>query len=285
MVFQMMKKVLLIMLFLYSLAEAQELEGTRGIGLSGALRGTVGLNESIYYNPSAFAFSQRYSIEAQSFFLPSQKGEPSRWVYSGSVVDSHNEFFAAGLGYYRKTKEGREGKEAENGYHLALSKILAPYWAMGVTGKYIHINRAISDKQLFNMDIGNFLVLTPAIQVGLTGHNILGSHEDIPGKIQRKIGLGARIQTWKFLYTSIDALKVLQGDTTQNVSLHSALEVVHENGVVFQSGFSMSDQSSQNLYGFGMGWSQYKFGAFYAFQNSMDSLRRNTHALSLRVFF
>ena len=42
-------------------------QGVRGIALSGALHGTLGLNESIYVNPAAFAFAQRYSVEAHSF--------------------------------------------------------------------------------------------------------------------------------------------------------------------------------------------------------------------------
>jgi hypothetical protein len=61
--------------------------------------------------------------------------------------------------------------------------------------------------------------------------------------------------------------------------------MIHENGFVMQGGLSLSDKSAKNLYSVGIGWSQHKFGLFYAFQNSMDSLARQAHALSLRVFY
>lgn len=276
---RVMKKLIFVFVCLIiRLTFAQELEGTRGTALSGAMRGTVGLNEAIYYNPATLAFSQKYSIEAHSSFLPSQAHNPD-WVYGGSVVDATSELFAAGLGYYRKTQFGKENSDSESAFHLALSKAIHPFISAGLTTKYLWSE---SDG-IINVDGGLFGLLTPKIHMGIVGHNLLGNH--FLGRLERQLGLGTRIQAWDFLYTSLDILKKLDGPFAANYSLRSAIEMIHENGTVVQGGLSLSDISSQNIYSLGCGWAKHKFGIFYAFKNSMDSLRQNAHVLSMRVFF
>src|SRR3989338_2741524 len=163
-----MKKILFLGIFLLwsTGVLAQEFEGTRGIALSGALRGTVGLNEAIYYNPAAFAFTQKYSIEVQSFYIPSQDTS-STWVYNASVLDTHNDFLAAGFGYTRKTKDLSQSKEVINVFHLAASKIFGQLISVGLTGKYFLVSHPTQDQQVLNFDLGTFGVLTSDIQVGL----------------------------------------------------------------------------------------------------------------------
>ena len=261
---------------------AQEFEGARGIALSGALRGTVGLNEAIYYNPAAFAFNQRYSIEAQSFYVPSQD-TPSTWGYNASVLDTHNDFLAAGFGYTRKTRD----KETMNAFHLAASKIFGEFISIGLTGKYFLVNHPTQDQQVLNFDLGTFGVLTPDLQVGLIAYNLLGDKRSPSQNFltQRQLGFGSRLRIWKFLYGSLDFLKRARGNLNKDFSVHGALEIIRNNGVVVQGGLSLSDQKAKNFYSLGLSWSEHKFGISYAFQNSLNSRRNNTHALSLRVFF
>lgn len=288
-----MKKILfggLVLLWGTGDLLAQEFEGTRGIALSGALRGTVGLNESIYYNPAAFAFSQKYSIEAQSFYAPSQDA-PATWVYNASVLDAHNDFLAAGFGYTRKTRpetfDAQPSKEVINAFHLAASKIFGQFISVGLTGKYFLVNHPTQDQQALNFDVGAFGVLTPDIQVGLIAYNLLGDKRS-PSQYfltQRHLGLGSRLRVWKFLYGSLDFLKRARADWSKDFSFHGALEIVRNNGVVVQGGLSLSDQKAKNFYSLGLGWAEYKFGISYAFQNSMNAHRSHTHALSLRTFF
>lgn len=283
-----MKKILLSGIFLLwaTAIFAQEFEGVRGIALSGALRGTVGLNEAIYYNPAAFAFNQKYSIEAQSFYAPSQDS-PSTWIYNASVLDTHNDFLAAGFGYTRKTRNSQSAKETINAFHLAASKIFGQFISVGFTGKYFLVNHPSQDQQILNFDIGMFGVLTPDIQGGLIAYNLLGDKKSPSQNFitQRQLGLGSRVRVWKFLYGSLDFLKRARSPWGENFSFHGALEIVRNNGVVVQGGLSLSDQKAKNFYSLGLGWAEYKFGVSYAFQNSMNSLRNQTHALSLRVFF
>ncbi len=261
-------------------AISESYQGTRGFALSGALRGTVSLNEAIYFNPAAFAFASRYSIEGGSSFLPASGGKPA-WIYSGSVIDSQTKWLSGGFGYYHKTQEIESGEKIENAYHLALSKILSPVIALGATGKYIKFKDAVSEREAIDFDVGTFLVLTPTIQLGIVGQNLLS--RDI--SLVRQFGLGSRFQAIDFFFASFDLLKEDQGSFTENISLHTGIEMIHENGVVMQGGLSLSDKSAKNLYSVGLGWSQHKFGLFYAFQNSMDGLARSVHALSLRVFY
>lgn len=259
---------------------AQEFETPRGLALAGALRGTIGLNESLYYNPATLPFAQRYSIEAQSSFLPS-RSQNNSWIYSGSVVDATSPLFSAGFGYFHKTQEG--SKNSENAFHLALSKALHRFISFGLTGKYFWINTLDRDSETMNLDMGVFGLLTPRVHLGLVGHNVLGDR--LAGNLTRQIGLGSRIKTWEFLYASLDLLKKVDGPFLSNTSFHGALEIVRENGFSVQGGLSLSDIASKNVYGLGLGWAKHKVGIFYAFQNSMDSLRKNIHALGLRIFF
>ncbi len=259
---------------------AQDLAQTRAVALSGALRGTVGLNESIYYNPAAFAFSKRYSIEGVSSFVPNQL-ENATWVYGGSVVDSHSELFAAGFGFHRKIKDISDGNTSESAFHLALSKVVTPQFSLGMTGKYFIKNAPDIESQWVNLDLGSFAVLSPEVQLGLVAHNVLGHREGA----YRSVGIGSRFQAYQFLFLSFDALKRLEQAWNKHGELHGGLEIVHNNGVVVQSGLSISDDKTQNFYSLGGGWSEHKVAISYAFQNSMDSLRRATHALSFRIFF
>src|SRR3989338_2922347 len=250
-----MKKILLgsFILFWGAPAWVQEFEGTRGIALSGALRGTVGLNEAMYYNPAAFAFTQKYSLEAQSFYVPSQRSSSS-WVYNASVLDTHNDFLAAGFGYTRKIR-GQPSKEVINTFYLAASRVLGQFIAVGLTGKYFLVNHPLSDQQVLNFDLGTFGVLTPNVQVGVIAYNLLGDKSSPSGAFltQRHLGLGSRIHLWKFLYGSLDFLKRARAPWGENFSFHGALEVVHAHGTVVQGGLSISDQKIKNIYSLGVG--------------------------------
>lgn len=271
---------LLLVSFFPSILFPESYQGTRGVALSGALRGTVSLNEAIYFNPAAFAFASRYSIEGGSSFLPTPGLKPT-WIYSGSVLDSQTKWLSGGFGYYHKTKGTRPMKETENAYHLALSKILSSSIAVGVTGKYFEFEDGVDEREALDIDAGTFFVLTPMIQVGIVGHNLLARDVTLP----RQYAIGSRFQILDFFFASLDLLKEEAGSLAENISLHSGIEMVRENGFVVQGGLSLSDRPSANLYSAGIGWSQHKFGLFYAFQNSMDGLARQTHALSLRVYY
>jgi len=269
-----------LIIFCMSSLGAAPYQGVRGIALSGALHGTLGLNESIYVNPAAFAFAQRYSVEAHSFLAPSQT-ENTVWTYTGSVVDAHATNLAAGFSYTRREQKIAGGPLIENAYHLAVSKILKEFLALGMTGKYVNQNFPDDEKNHINFDLGSYWVLTPKLQAGLVAHNILGAFENL----EREIALGTRLQAWKAFYISVDALKNVDHGLLKDYRLLGGMELARENGLVTQMGLSLSDQSLKNQYSFGLGWSEHKFGIFYGFQNSLDSQRRMTHALSLRAFF
>lgn len=274
-----MKGLFFLFIFLFpSLLFSESYQGTRGIALSGALRGTVSLNEAIYFNPAAFAFASRYSIDGGVSFLPNPA---PAWIYSGSVVDSQTKWLSGGFGYYYKGMGTAAEKKTENAYHLALSKVLSNMIAIGATGKYIEFKDAFDEREVLDIDAGAFLVLTPTIQLGIVGHNLI---EKDPNFV-RQLAIGSRFQVLDFFFASVDLLKEAAGDLTENISLHAGMEMVRENGWVVQGGLSLSDKPLQNLYSAGIGWSQHKFGLFYAFQNSMDGLSRQTHALNLRVFY
>lgn len=273
-----MKYFFLFFLFITnSFLYAQEFKGTRGVALSGALHGSLALNEGIYHNPASIAFSERYSIEGISSFLPSQQKKEPAWIYGGSIVDSHSPLFAAGISYYHKS----QGLFKDHVYHLAISKPVSENLSLGVTGKYVHQDFLTRSESFFDIDGGVYYIFTPAIQFGVTGHNLLAKNDEF----EREVGVGSRIKVWDFLYMDFDFVKNIDAPWTKNGALLAGLEVAHNNGVIFQSGVSLSDQSSKNLYSAGLGWAKHKFGVFYAYQNSMDALARQTHVLSLRVFF
>ena len=268
-------RYLIFFFFLSGLVYAEEFKGTRGVALSGALHGSLALNEGIYHNPASIAFSQRYSVEGISSYLPSEKG--AAWIYGGSIVDSHSPLFAAGVSYYHKRQE----KFQEHVGHLAISKPISQVLALGVTGKYVYKDLVTDSNYFWDFDAGIYYVFSEGLQLGLTGHNLLAQNKEF----EREVGLGSRIKTWDFLYLDIDLVKKVDAKLTENGSLRTGFEIAHDNGVIFQGGLSLSDQLSKNLYSGGLGWAKHKVGLFYAYQNSMDGLSRQTHVLSLRVFF
>ncbi|MBI3019025.1 MAG: hypothetical protein HYY61_03960, partial [Deltaproteobacteria bacterium] len=208
-------------------------------------------------------------------------------VYNASVLDTHNDFLAAGFGYTRKIRDIQQSKEVINSFHLAASKIFGELISVGLTGKYFLVNHPSQDQQVLNFDLGTFGVLTPDIQAGLIVYNLLGDKRSPSQSFltQKQLGLGSRLRIWEFLYGSLDFLKRARSPWSEDFSFHGALEIIRNNGVVVQGGLSLSDQKAKNFYSLGLGWSEYKFGMSYAFQNSLNAHRSNTHALSLRVFF
>jgi len=278
------KSVFLVFLCgVWSLAAfAREYSGTRGIAHSGALRGAASLNEGIYHNPATFAFSQKYAIEMASGVSPSSDREPyTGWLFGGSVVDAHSPLIAGGLGYYTETRKVRHGEQNKNVFHVALSKILSDYFSAGVTGKYSGVSQPSGERHTFEIDVGTYVVLSPKVQAGIVGHNLL-AQDEAP---ERTFAMGARIQIADFFHVNTDILKRIDGPGFRNVSLLTSFEVIKENGLNFQGGLALSDRSDKNLYSLGTGWSEHKLAVSYAFQNSMNGRFGQIHALSLRVFF
>jgi hypothetical protein len=273
---------LFLLLLWPAILSAAEFQGTKGVALSGALRGSPTLNEGIYHNAASFAYSQRYSIEAYSSVLPAHDEETeATWIYGGSVVDAHSPLFSAGLSYYRKFKKQDGDSKSENAFHGAISKVFSETVSLGGTGKVISRSAAGVSDNFFDFDLGTFLVLTPTLQLGVVVHNLLAAD---PNFI-RQGAIGGRLKIWQFAYLNTDIVKDTVGGLSENIALKTALELVHRNGVSVQLGLSMSDKDVENLYSLGAGWAEHKLGLHYAFQNSMDGLGRKNHSLSLRIFF
>jgi len=269
---------IVIIFLLSSVSLAQEYKGARNIALSGALHGAPSLNEAIYHNPASFAFSQRYSIEAQSLILPSSgDGKGATWIYGGSIVDTHSPYFAGGIGYYNRQQQ----ENSEQAFQVSASKIINDYLSLGLTGKYVLRDGPNIDEALYNLDLGAFFVITKKLQMGLAARNLFKNDSEFV----REMGLGLHFRPMSIIYTNLDILKNIDGAWSENVSLHMAMEVVKKSGWAVQAGLILSDQQLKRGYSLGAGWSQHKFGISYAFKNSLDGLSRRAHAFSLRVFF
>lgn len=263
----MLKRTCFLVLFLtLGISKAfSDFADTRSVGLSGALKGGIALNESLYSNPASFAFTEKYSIETQISFQ-----NQSRY-FNASIIDSKTASFDAGIGYtYRESLIKNTSNDS------AINAILAKKFGVfsaGLGGKYVFNNA----KNFLDVYSGLLFEAHPSLHLGVVADDMM-----TPSK--RKLGLGSQLNIKDLLLISVDGSKVL---SQPGIIVQSGMEVIHAStGISARGGVQYHIQKSLQSYSFGGGWSQYKIGIHYGFSHEVQGASPETiHIMSLRVFF
>ncbi|MBI2608806.1 MAG: hypothetical protein HYW47_04305 [Deltaproteobacteria bacterium] len=253
-------KLPLSVLFLGALVSSVSAVGPRSLGLSGALRGVISLNESLSSNPASFAFTDKYSIEAYVDVKPGVRS------WNASVVDSKTSFYGAALGYSRKDFDVESPQNVIQG---ALAKRWGVF-SLGIGSDYT-FNDTFNH---VNLKAGGLLEVHSNIHVGLVGEDLLSD--------SKILGVGVQLNIYDILLLSSDVSKNF---SEKNFSLQTGAEIHHEKtGLSFRGGGHFNTTPSFQSYSLGAGWALYKLGFFYGFEQSLKK-RELQHSLSMRVFF
>ena len=130
-----------VLILLSAGVRAQDLKGTRPLGMGHAYRSIAAGNEGIYYNPAAMTAVPRYSPELHYVF----NLDRALHEFDLSVVDSLTNAVGIGLGY---TFTNREPEDQAVRGHRATAAIAYPIvpgiFHLGAGFKYLNVEHALS---------------------------------------------------------------------------------------------------------------------------------------------
>src|SRR3990167_6384129 len=269
-----MKKIAIfgLVIFWSSPLLAQEFLGTRGLAMGEALRGSLLLNDAIYFNPAAMGPTKKYSLEAQTVFNPTRDQELG---YNISLIDTRGTSIGAGFGYSGgKIKTEGEKSEWRHFFNLSLAQPISDLLSVGATSKF-----ALFDEEKLkghaNADFGVIIFPGPYkeyFQIGAVIHNLAKDEKAFP----RQIGVGTRINIMKELGFTADVVKPVS-ETRWIFGVGG--EFVHGSGLLARAGFHY-DSLEPPAYSLGVGYFKNQVGVSYSFRNWVDN-KLQTHGLSV----
>ncbi|MBI2026511.1 MAG: hypothetical protein HYS98_01660 [Deltaproteobacteria bacterium] len=255
------KHILLPFMITSAMLHAREFSQSRSMGMSDALRGSVALNEGLYLNPASFAFTNKYSLEAQ---VSLHQGAQ---LYNASVVDTKTSSLGAGVAY---TRMEQSVGISHNYIHGALA---SKFDRLGVGLGTVY---EFSDQvQKWDFNVGGLVEVYSRLHLGMNGVHLLS-------KSSRELGAGIQVNFYDLLFLSADASKVLVG---KSYDIRGGAEIVHlSSGVSFRAGSHFNTEDRFKSFSLGTGWSMHKVALMYGYQRELD-VRESLHTLSLRIFF
>lgn len=239
-------------LLLAPAAQAQFVETARGIGMGSALRGDPVGNSAIVANPAGMARSYLYGAQAQYVRTNAKLN-----AASASVVDSKTKpALATGLAYAYQWS-GEEGVVNDgHDVRLAFAHPFVPQvFHFGLGMRYLHLDRAVGDVSSevrdFTLDVGMLYSPTPAVHIGLVGHNLL--EVDDP-TVTRQAGGGIAF-TGHFVTVDFDAIADFDGhpDGAKPI-LAAGAEMVLGQVVPLRGGYTYNGVTEQNYISGGLGF-------------------------------
>jgi hypothetical protein len=158
-----------------------------------SLTGASLLNDSLFSNPAASAFTRVYAVDGT--FLNPQ-------TFAVSVLDTRTSAIGGALGYFRTSRPGFQ--DPIQGARLALSGRASENFGFGLLGKTAWgPSLTGANARLIDMDFGA-LAQFGFLQMGFSVTNLLGGNEAM-GAI-RSYALGARVNWEETLFLSVSAL-------------------------------------------------------------------------------
>jgi hypothetical protein len=281
-------------------AAAQDLTGSRSIGMGGTLRAAPSGETAILLNPAGLTLARSYIINGTYQY----RGSDSASLLNVSVMDSVTKRLAAGL-YYSfvhaspsRTLAQKSGKtftleETINTHEagLALAYPLAKMLHLGITGKYAYVDveqpektptEAVDDgDDGFTMDFGLILTLIPQLNLAATFQNAIPIDHVT---YSRQLGLGASYTFGTFLLAEFDT--VLDFDRAEVVkpSFHGGLEVFLGGSYAIRGGAQHDTVREATYVTGGLGYVSRKVGLDFGLRQMVDGGAETLLAFSIKLY-
>ena len=207
---------ILFLLFLSSTVQANSMAGSSSASLGGTGRADVKGNESVFLNPAALAFLNRFYVGAcyQSGFLFK---DIHRETYGAVLTDSTPGLMVAGSLAYRRHKIHQAGKYQflEDEFKLGLAHNLSKRLSLGVAATHLKAKtqgEAAKEIEQTNGDMGLLFGLLPHWNVSLVAENLLETDSKVPVSLMRDslVSLGTRYIYELFLDVRYEILHPLK---------------------------------------------------------------------------
>ncbi len=248
----------------------------RTLAMCGAMEARININESLYFNPASSAHSRMFSIDTgfawqHSDLLPGRSD-----TFYVNAVDTENEMFGGGVGYYKRNIGGLGSEWDVRGMFNKL--LFANRMGLGVGIHYTKFNEGVDKKSNLNADFGFIFLLAKKTLIGGTAYNLFGDTNKIN---TRSIDLGIRHTMWDFFSATFD----FEHHFVKKTTFTGALELLYKNGIMI----TVSGQKNMNLgnifWGMGLGYVGPKISLIYGTMNAATAPYSFMHSFSLRVFF
>lgn len=258
---------------------AQELRGTRPLGMGHAYRSVAAGNEAIYYNPAALTAIPRYSPEVQYQF----NLDRSLHDVDVTVVDSITNALGVGLGYTFSNRE--PGNEAVRG-HRATAAVAYPIvpgtFHFGAGFKYLNISHALAGTFVNALTADTGLLLTPGLGLSfaLVGYNVIPiTTSEAPMNM-------AVAGSWSIegLTLAFDWTLDFESSWPPGMSYHGGAEYYLMEMFPLRVGYENDQVSGKSAVTFGAGFVLGWFALDLGFQQQLERFDDRTFGVALKFF-
>jgi hypothetical protein len=235
-----------------------------------SMSGSTLLNDSLYSNPAASAFTQAYNVEGTY-------GPPRS--FAASVLDTRTSSIGGGFGYFRV--QDYSATEPVQGLKLALNGKASNVIALGLGGKIMWGQGTnMVNQHLNDVDAGMLANLGIA-QVGYTIHNIFGGNAML--NQDRDMAVGARIGYEGILFLNATMYSLF----TRIKPYQFGIGAEYDSPYYFalKGGYRIDNDLNQNFWSAGLSFLTQKVNIHYALEFSPAPGVSTQHTLALSLEF
>lgn len=285
-------------------AAAQDLLGTRSVGMGGTLRAAPTGETAVLLNPAGMSLTRAYIINALYQYRASDAGS----LVNVSIVDSATKKIAAGLYYsYVHASPSRtfydptglrfsgvfdlEETIQAHEVGLSLSYPLANLIHLGVTNKYINVKveqpedtpEVVQDDgdAGYTMDIGLIVTPLPGLNLGVVYSNAIPVEHPY---YTRQLGMGLAYSMGTSFLAEFDA--VLDFDRSEDVkaSYHGGAELFLGSSFALRGGVMHDTYRKATFATGGLGLVTRKLALDFGLRQMVDGGAETLLAFSVRLF-
>jgi len=257
---------------------AQDLSGTRALGMGDAFRAVASSNEAIYLNPAGMALSSKYEIDLAYAF---DRGD-SLSRFNGSIVDSKTTRLATGLAYTRLTGDGLHGELSGSIVNLAFGVPLADRIALGFGLKYLGFSGPDRTNAVTG-DVGLLLRPVEWISLGAVAYNVIDvNSREAPFRAGGGIAIGSDTA----FRLAFDTVADFADPDRTGLTFHAGGEYLFDGMMAIRAGFIRRDLEDRNFATAGLGFVSGAAAIEAAYVQSLESGQGpdRTFSFSLKFF-
>ncbi len=278
-------KILPLLFFCFK-TQAHFTAGSTSGSMGGTGRAGVEANESLFLNPAALAFLDRFYVGAgyQSGFLLKNI---HRETYGAILTDNTPGLIFSGSLAYRRHRIRQEKTHVflEDEFKLGLAYGFSKRLSLGLAATWLKAKNKEDMKKIEqnNGDMGLLFAIIPNWSLSLVGENLLSTDSDIPVSLRREslVSLGTQYVYELFLTLRYEALHPLKPENNQLFSHRLGLGFKLQSYFHLNLGCSLDEHSNQTWMTAGLAWRGPRLKLAYAFQNENRQNLGQRHLVDL----
>ena len=302
---------------------ALDLQGTRSLGMGGALRAAPAGESAMLLNPAGLRLTNAYMI----FGLYQFRVSDSASLVNTSIMDSTTSGLAAGVFYsFSHASPSRHVPYKPNDplllqetietheTGLSLAYVLFSRLYVGLTAKYVHYDlkqiympyNTLKDTDppiptaddvsidTFTIDVGAILQLFDGLHIGVVGYNLIPVQYDklvnnVPTRVNSdtfplSMGLGISYLFSQRLLAEFDAVMDFTTEETITSSFHGGAELYLGDMFALRGGVIFDTKADNTYVTGGLGFVYKKIGLDFGMRQMVDGGAETLIAFSIRMF-